>query len=117
MAPRFYGPFQVLQKLREISYKLDLPIGSLIHPAFYVSNLKAKLGQNVVPRPTLPAMSANQIISPKPVTIQADKSHQLRSRTITQVVVQWQGESKEVASLENLYELQHKFLHLVGKLL
>ena len=85
-----------------MSYKLDLPAGSQIHPVFHVSNLKAKLGAQVVPRPALPAVSVNQILNPEPVAILATKSHQLRSRLITQVLVQWQDESKEDATWENL---------------
>ena len=44
-----------------MSYELDLPAGSQIHPVFHVSNLKAKLGAQVVPRPALPAMTVDQI--------------------------------------------------------
>ncbi|KAK4589838.1 hypothetical protein RGQ29_020433 [Quercus rubra] len=89
LAPRFYGPFQVLQKVGEVSYKLDLPEGSLIHLVFHVFNLKAKLGHHVMPSPTLPSVNANMVLSPKPMSILAARSHHLRSRLITQVLVQW----------------------------
>ena len=66
-----------------MSYKLDLPSGSLIHPVFHVSCLKAKLGDKVVPRPTLLAVNADLVPTLEPVLILDRKSIQLRSRTMT----------------------------------
>ena len=71
----------------------------------------------MVPRPALPAVSVDQILNPEPVAILATRSHQLRSRLITQVLVQWQDESKDDATWENHFVLQQKFPHLVGKVL
>ena len=105
LAPRYYGPFKVLQKVGEVSYKLDLPFGSLVHPVFHVSNLKAKLGNQVVPRPTLPAVNADLVLTPEPMMILDRKSIKLRSRIVTQLLVQWQGESKDDATWEVLYDL------------
>ena len=87
LAPRYYGPFKVLQKIGEVSYKLDLPLGSLIHLVFNVSNLKAKLGNQVVPRPTLLAVNVEMVLTLEPVLILDRKSIKLRSRTMTQVLV------------------------------
>ena len=117
LAPRYYGPFKVLQKIGEVCYKLDLPLDSLIHLVFHVSNLKAKLGNQVVPRPTLLAINAEMVLTPEPVLILDRKSIKLRSRTVTWVLMQWQGESKENATWEVLYDLQNRFPHLVGKVL
>ena len=61
-------------------------------------------------------MDSLGIISLEPIAILQDKTYQLRHKTITQVLVQWQGESKEDATWENLCLLQ-QFPHLVGKVL
>ena len=87
LAPRYCRPFQVIQRIGEVSYKLDLPSGSLIHPVFHVSCLKAKLGDKVVLRPTLPTINADLVPIPEPVLILDRKSIQLRSKTVTQVLV------------------------------
>nr|GFC55831.1 putative reverse transcriptase domain-containing protein [Tanacetum cinerariifolium] len=39
--PRYVGPFKVLERVRDVAYKLDLPKElSRVHNTFYVSNLK-----------------------------------------------------------------------------
>ena len=117
LAPHFYGPFQFMQKVGKVSYKLDLPVESQIHLVFHVSNLKAKLGAYVISRPALPVMTVDQILSPEPVAVLDSRTHQLRSRLITQVLMQWLGESKDDATWGSLFELQQKFPHLVSKVL
>ena len=59
----------------QVSYKLDLPKGSQIHPVFHVSNLKVKLGAHVIPRPALSVVSANQILAPMPVVVLDTRTH------------------------------------------
>nr|GFD53784.1 putative reverse transcriptase domain-containing protein [Tanacetum cinerariifolium] len=39
--PRYVGPFKVLERIRDVAYKHDLPKElSRVHNAFHVSNLK-----------------------------------------------------------------------------
>ena len=82
-----------------------------------MSCLKAKLEQQVIPIPSLLDITTEGIVNPEPVVVLQERSHSLRNRTITQVLVQWQGSNQDDATWENLYSLQQQFPHLVGKVL
>lgn len=53
LAPKFYGPFQVIKKIGSVAYMLNLPPTAMIHPVFYVFMIKKKLGENVAANPTM----------------------------------------------------------------
>ena len=74
------------------------PPKSKLHSTFYVSCLKQRLGQHVVPLPSLPPVDFEGIIRLEPVAVLQGRSHQLRHRTVTQVLIQWQRECTENAT-------------------
>jgi hypothetical protein len=67
--PRYYGPYQINEKVGIVAYKLKLPEGSSIHLAFHVSLLKNKIGEEGVVSSTLLVMDESGRIRICPVAI------------------------------------------------
>lgn len=40
---KFFGPFQIIAKINDVAYKLQLPPEAAVHPVFHVSQLKRAL--------------------------------------------------------------------------
>jgi len=57
LASKFYGPYPIEEKIRNVAYKLKLPFDSCVHPVFCVSLLKKKLGETIAARIDLPLMA------------------------------------------------------------
>ena len=48
LSPKYYGSYKVLQKIGTMSYKLELPAASRVHPVFHVSCLKKVIGEKIL---------------------------------------------------------------------
>ncbi|KAL5545030.1 hypothetical protein UlMin_008814 [Ulmus minor] len=59
LAPHFFGPYQVIERVGYVAYKLALPPGSQIHNVFHVSLLRKHLGSVT---PLLPNFPLSQIL-------------------------------------------------------
>ena len=47
LSPKYYGRYKVLQNIRTMTYKLELPASSRVHPVFHVSCLKKVIGEKI----------------------------------------------------------------------
>lgn len=109
LAPRFYGPYVILEKIGEVAYKLQLPPTSKIHPIFHVSLLKKKIGQSVVPSTTLPVVGSEGQLLVEPVKIVVKHVLKRGNQEVSQVLIQWSNSIPEDATWEDWENLSRKF--------
>ena len=76
-SPKFFGPFQNLERIGEVAYKLDFLAGSAVHSVFHMSYLKTKLGKHNVSMSLLPSVNSQGFLTPEPVAVLETRSHKL----------------------------------------
>ena len=56
LSPKYYGPYKVLQNIGSMSYKLELPAYSWVHPILDVSCLKKVINDKLLVQNLLPEL-------------------------------------------------------------
>ena len=101
LAPRFFGPFQILEKIGHVAYKLALPVHLNIHNVFHVSLLKRYIhdSAHTIYWKVVQVESKGEF-QVEPLCILDKKETTLQNRVITQVKVQWKHFSPEEVTWE-----------------
>lgn len=107
LSPKYFGPYCVVDKVGEVAYKLKLPEASQVHSVFHVSQLKRAVG-DVSESTQLPSVMADCTVK-RPLAILARKMVKRQNKSVTMVLVSWEGQNEEEATWEFLFDLQKKF--------
>ena len=57
LALKFYGPYEIIEEIGEVAYRLRLPPEAVIHNVFHISQLKLKLGKQHVVQQQQPILT------------------------------------------------------------
>ena len=113
LSPRYVGPFQIINKVGAVAYRLELPPNlSGIHNVFHVSTLKkCEFPPKIVELP-LTELQPDLSYEEHPIKILDVKDRVMRKRTIRFVKVQWSNHTEEEATWEKEDDLHACFPHL-----
>ena len=101
--PRFIGPYEVIEKVGLVAYKLDLPLElEKIHNVFHVSMLRRSRSDtsHVVSSETI-ELRPNLTYEEEPVEILAQETKKLRKNRIPLIKVLWRNHKTEEATWES----------------
>ncbi|XP_071926078.1 uncharacterized protein [Coffea arabica] len=91
LSAKYFGPYQVVQKIGRVAYKLKLLEGSKIHHMFHVSLLKKKIGNNATPALQLPNLDGKSHLRVEPAAILDHKIIKRRNVAAVQWLIHWWG--------------------------
>lgn len=106
LAAKYYGPFQVLERIGSVAYRLKLPQESKIHLVFHVSQLKPVLGEGhvVSTLPVLTEESEGFILQPEQVvSSRYDEDGHLEA------LIHWKGLPEHERSWLRVKDIKREF--------
>ncbi|KAL5567501.1 hypothetical protein UlMin_024077 [Ulmus minor] len=115
LSPRFIGPFEILERVGKVAYKLALPPElSSVHNVFHVSMLKKYVSDpsHVLEHEPI-QVNEDLTYEEKPVQILDRKDKTLRNKVIPLVKVLWRNHKIEEATWEREDDMRINYPELI----
>jgi len=115
LSPRYIGPYEILDRIGSVAYKLALPPRlSAVHPVFHVSMLRRYVRDNSHKiQPEDVELDENLTYEEGPISILDRQMRQLRSKKIASVKVLWRNHPTEEATWESEADIRRKYPQLI----
>ncbi|GKE40471.1 putative reverse transcriptase domain-containing protein [Tanacetum coccineum] len=108
--PRYVGPFKVIERVRTVAYKLELPQQlSLVHNTFHVSNLKKCMSDEslMIPLKELRVDGKLHFVE-EPIEVMDREIKQLKKSRIPIIKVRWNSKRGHEFTWEREDQFQQK---------
>ncbi len=112
LSSRFYGPFEVLEKIGPVAYRLRLPEGSKVHPVFHVYVLKRSPPEGVPASDAAPTTGDEGQPLAELREILDRRLVRRGNKAITQVKVSWSNLPEDRTTWEDYWVLREQFPNL-----
>ncbi|XP_073152864.1 uncharacterized protein [Henckelia pumila] len=114
LSPRFIGPYEILDKVGDLAYRLALPPAlSGIHDVFHMSILrKYEPDASYILRPDEAELDETLNYFERPIQILDHEERQLRNKSIPLVKVQWSRHGIEEATWETERDMRQLYPEL-----
>jgi hypothetical protein len=111
LAPRYIGPFEILEVCGPVAYRLQLPSQlAAIHNIFHVSHLRkcVKLPTEIIDSQAI-EIESDLTYTEHPLRVLDTKERSTRRETIRMYKIQWNHHTEEEATWETESYLQRNF--------
>ncbi|GKE64064.1 putative reverse transcriptase domain-containing protein [Tanacetum coccineum] len=115
--PRYVGPFKVIERVRTVAYKLELPQQlSRVHNMFHMSNLKKCLSDEslVIPLEEL-CVDDKLYFVKEPIEVMNREIKQMKRSCIPIIKVRWNSKRGPEFTWEHEDQFKQKYPHLFAK--
>lgn len=119
LSPRFIGPYEILEKIGKVAYRLALPIElANVHDVFHISQLKKYIHDpSHVIRPEMVELDGTLTYEEKPIRILDEKVRKTRNKEVKVLKVLWSNHEMEEATWESEETLRQKYPELFDQVI
>jgi hypothetical protein len=105
---KYFGPYYVLKRVGQVSYKLKLPETAKIHLVIHVSQLKKAIKATDTVSTELP-VSLVDFLLVQPIRVTDERFIRRGAKMVPQLKVQWSGMPSNCDTWENLFAIVDVF--------
>ena len=111
---KFFGPYTVVEKIGTAAYRLDLPSGSLVHPAFHILQLKPFTPDYTPVYSDLSKLVDLDSLTLEPKAILDRCLVKKGNNVVPQVLIKWSHVPASSATWEDWYVITKRFPSVVA---